>query len=107
MAEVALIVLRAIIFKTSFSSSGASYHDSSEMEEVLPVLLILLDERDSTSRAVVLLLAEYCSENPDEKILPEIFKRLNSGKKSQRKNAFDVIAEIIHNTSDQEKHFRI
>ncbi|KAG9449445.1 hypothetical protein H6P81_009410 [Aristolochia fimbriata] len=104
VAEVALIVLRAIIFKTSFSS-GASYHDSSEMDEVLPVLLNLLDERDSTSGAVVLLLAEYCSENPDEKILQEIFKRLNSGKKSQRKNAFDVIAEIIHNTSDSGKQF--
>ncbi|XP_068643692.1 uncharacterized protein [Aristolochia californica] len=101
VAEVALIVLRAIIFKTNISSSGGSHHGVSE--EILPALLNLLDERDSASRAVVLLVAEYCSENSNEQILQEIFKRLNCGNKCQRKNAINVIAEVVQNSSDSGK----
>ncbi|XP_077253695.1 ARM repeat superfamily protein isoform X2 [Tasmannia lanceolata] len=97
--EQAVAILRAIMFKTNFSSPGNCILDYRQMEATLPSLLSLLDERDSTARAVVLLTAEYCSVNPDG-CLQEIFKRLDCGNYCQRRNAIDVIAELIHIASD-------
>lgn len=57
--EGVVSVLKAIIFKPH-CSSGSSHTDDRETDVVLPLLINLLDEQDSTARAVVMLLAEYC-----------------------------------------------
>lgn len=53
------------IFKTALfnpnHSPGSSLIDTRQMDSVLPLLLNLLDEQDGTARAVVKLIAEYCS----------------------------------------------
>ncbi|KAL6987106.1 hypothetical protein U1Q18_012863 [Sarracenia purpurea var. burkii] len=54
-------ILKAVIFRARFSLAGSSETDTRDMDAVLPLLLHLLDERDGTARAVVMLLAEYCS----------------------------------------------
>ncbi|KAJ7972236.1 putative ARM repeat superfamily protein [Quillaja saponaria] len=54
-------------------------------------------------RAVVLLIAEYCSMRKDEQCLKEVFMRLSSGNVIQRRNAIDVISELIHISSDSAK----
>lgn len=53
-------ILKAVIFKPHYSS-GRSLQDSRQVDAVLPLLLNFLDERDGTARAVVVLIAEYCS----------------------------------------------
>lgn len=53
-------ILKAVIFKPHYSS-GRTLPDSRQVDAVLPLLLNFLDERDGTARAVVMLLAEYCS----------------------------------------------
>lgn len=52
-------IFKAVIFKCY--SSGSSATDTRLMDSVLPLLLRLLDERDATARAVVMLIADYCS----------------------------------------------
>lgn len=52
-------IFKAVIFKCY--SSGSSDTDTRLMDSVLPLLLRLLDERDATARAVVMLIADYCS----------------------------------------------
>lgn len=51
-------ILKAVIFKPQ--SSGSSLTDTREVDAMLPLLIHLLDERDGTARAVVMLIAEYC-----------------------------------------------
>lgn len=51
-------ILKAVIFKPK--SSGSSVTDTREVDAMLPFLIHLLDERDGTARAVVMLIAEYC-----------------------------------------------
>lgn len=51
-------IFKALIFKQK--SSGSSLTDTGEVDVVLPLLIHLLDERDGTARAVVVLVAEYC-----------------------------------------------
>jgi hypothetical protein len=53
-------IFKAVIFRPSYSS-GSSVTDTRLMDSVLQLLLQLLDERDGTARAVVKLIAEYCS----------------------------------------------
>ena len=53
-------IFKAVIFKPTYSS-GSSLTDTRLMDSVLPLLLHLLDERDGAARAVVKLIAEYCS----------------------------------------------
>ncbi|CAK9169071.1 unnamed protein product, partial [Ilex paraguariensis] len=91
----AICIFKAAIFKTNHSLNGSSLTDTRQMDAVLPLLLHLLDERDGTARAVVMLLAEYCSISLDSGCLQEILKRLASGNVSQRRNAVDVISELI------------
>ena len=55
-----LCILKAVIFKPHYSS-GRSFPDSGQVDAVLPLLLNFLDERDGTAKAVVMLIAEYCS----------------------------------------------
>ena len=50
-------ILKAIILKPNISQDT----DSRQANIVIPFLLHLLDERDGTARAVVMLIAEYCS----------------------------------------------
>lgn len=52
-------IFKAVFFTSD--SSGSSLADTKLMDSVLPPLLNLLDERDGTARAVVMLIAEYCS----------------------------------------------
>nr|XP_029117568.1 uncharacterized protein LOC105034833 isoform X4 [Elaeis guineensis] len=101
LMEGSLSILRVLIFKENFSS-GSSNLNTAEMDMVLPLLLSFLDVRDSIAKAVVLLFAEYCSLNSDRKGLQEIFRRLEFGDLSQKKNAVDVISELIRICSDLE-----
>lgn len=56
--EGVVCIFKALIFKQK--SSGSSLTDTGEVDAVLPLLIHVLDERDGTARAVVLLIAEYC-----------------------------------------------
>ncbi|KAI3667410.1 hypothetical protein L6452_42467 [Arctium lappa] len=96
----AVSILKATIFGTNHLASGCSLTDSKQMNSVLPLLLNLLDERDGTARAVVTLIAEYCSMSADRYCLEEILKRLASENIAQRRNALDVLSEVIHLSSD-------
>ncbi|KAM5549867.1 hypothetical protein ABKV19_001009 [Rosa sericea] len=91
-------IFKALIFKQK--SPGSSLTDTGEVDAVLPLLIHLLDERDGTARAVVLLIAEYCLMSRDSQCLKEVIERLASENVQQRRNAVDVIAEVIHMSSD-------
>ncbi|XP_020526348.1 uncharacterized protein LOC18439992 isoform X5 [Amborella trichopoda] len=95
LVEGGVDILRKMIFKSNFSISADTEFDSGQIKVVVDLLLNLLDERDSVARAVVLLISECCSINPDGQCLQEIFKRLDSGNYSQRSNALDVISEFM------------
>ncbi|XP_022766714.1 uncharacterized protein LOC111311531 isoform X3 [Durio zibethinus] len=97
--EGVVCIFKAVIFKTN-NSSGSSLTDTNQMDAVVPLLLHLLDERDAAARAVVILMAEYCSLSADGHCLEEVLKRLASGNAIQRRNAFDVISELIHISKD-------
>ncbi|KAJ8638025.1 hypothetical protein MRB53_012292 [Persea americana] len=103
----AVSILRALIFQPNFPLIKSSHLDLQQMESVFPLLLNLLDERDSIAKAVVLLTAEFCFLNPDGQCLKEIFIRLDSGNRCQRWNAIDVILELIHVSSDSGKAFTL
>ncbi|GFY98252.1 ARM repeat superfamily protein [Actinidia rufa] len=96
----AVCILKSVIFRTNISLAGSSPTDTREMDVVLPLLLHLLDERDGTSRAVVALIAEYCSISTDNRGLQDVLKRLASGDVIQRRNAIDVISELFRITPD-------
>ncbi|KAA8517047.1 hypothetical protein F0562_017135 [Nyssa sinensis] len=96
----AVCILKAVIFKSNFSSAIGSLPDTRQMDSVLPLLLNLLDERDGTARAVVMLVAECCSMSTDSWCLEEVLKRLASGSVLQRRNAVDVISELIRISPD-------
>ncbi|KAJ4706438.1 putative ARM repeat superfamily protein [Melia azedarach] len=91
------------IFKTALfklnHSPGSSFNNTRQIDSVLPLLLHLLDERDGTARAVAMLIAEYCSISADAYCLQEVFKRLASGNAVQRRNALDVVSELISSHS--------
>lgn len=53
-------IFKAIILKPNHSQEDA-FTDSRQANIVIPFLLHLLDEQDGTARAVVMLIAEYCS----------------------------------------------
>jgi len=53
-------IFKAIILKPNHSQEDALVN-SRQANIVIPFLLHLLDEHDGTSRAVVMLIAEYCS----------------------------------------------
>lgn len=90
----ALFIFKAAIFKMN-PSVGSSFHDTRQMDAVWPLLLHLLDERDGTARAAVTLTAEFCSISTSCECLQEVLKRLASGNVIQRRNAVDVISELI------------
>ncbi|XVE61173.1 hypothetical protein DITRI_Ditri06bG0018400 [Diplodiscus trichospermus] len=92
-------IFKAIIFKPN-NSSGSSLNDTNEMDAVVSLLLHLLDERDAAARAVVMLIAEYCSISTDGHCLEEVLKLLASGNAIQRRNAFDVVSQLIRISTD-------
>lgn len=57
----AISILKAVIFKTNHTLSRRSLVDVIQLDAFLPTLLNLLDERDTAAKAIVKLLAEYCS----------------------------------------------
>ncbi|XP_059462765.1 uncharacterized protein LOC132191689 isoform X2 [Corylus avellana] len=91
-------ILKAVIFKSY--SAGISLADTRLMDSVLPMLVHFLDERDGTARAVVMLIAEYCSVSRDSQCIQEVLKKISSGNLLQRRNAVDVISELIRISSD-------
>ncbi|KHG04122.1 hypothetical protein F383_04942 [Gossypium arboreum] len=92
-------IFKVIIFKTN-NSSGSTVTDTNQMDSMVPLLLHLLDERDAAARAVVKLIAEYCSISTDGHCLEEVLKRLDSGNAIKRRNAFDVISELVQISKD-------
>ncbi|GLJ22075.1 hypothetical protein SUGI_0413790 [Cryptomeria japonica] len=93
--DLAVDILRSIIFRSSIALPSNSESSFERMETITPLLIELLDERDSTARAVVLLIAEYFSINPDAQGLKELFARLDSDNPTHRRNALDVISELM------------
>ncbi|XP_023543535.1 uncharacterized protein LOC111803391 isoform X3 [Cucurbita pepo subsp. pepo] len=94
------------IFKAVFLnpklSSGDSITDIRQLDVVMPSLLNLLDERDVTARAVIILIAESCLMSRDnDQFLLEVFKRFDSDSIIQRRNAIDVISEIVQMSSNK------
>ncbi|XP_022634851.1 uncharacterized protein LOC106757598 isoform X2 [Vigna radiata var. radiata] len=94
-------IFKAIILRPDYSQEDAP-PDSRKANSVIPFLLHLLDERDGTARAVVMLIGEYCSMRKDDHCLMEVLKRLSSGNISQRRNAMDVISEVLHISSESQ-----
>lgn len=58
--DSSLCIFKAVIFRTN---SGLSKHsaDIRQINSLLSMLLDVLDERDSAAKAVIKLVAEYCS----------------------------------------------
>lgn len=56
VVEMAMAILRSLLFRSSAVTS--------KMEEIVPVLMDMLDTRDSAARAVVLLVAEFFALYP-------------------------------------------
>lgn len=61
MIDGAISIFKAVVFETNHTLSQRSHGDIGKMEALLPLLLNLLDERDAAAKAIVKLLAEYCS----------------------------------------------
>lgn len=57
----AINIFKAVILKTNHTLSKRSPGDVRQMDALLPTLLDLLDERDAAAKAIVKLIAEYCS----------------------------------------------
>ncbi|XP_071720458.1 uncharacterized protein [Rutidosis leptorrhynchoides] len=96
----AVLILKATIFGSNHLESGRSLADCKQMNSVLPLLLNLLDERDGAARAVVNLIAEYCSMSLDTYCLEEILNRLASENIAQKRNALDVLSQVINISSN-------
>ncbi|KAI5682940.1 hypothetical protein M9H77_04168 [Catharanthus roseus] len=92
----AVSIFRAAVFRSNQGSSRDCLGDTREMKAVMPMLLHLLDERDGAAKAVIKLVAEYCSLCLDIDCLKEVLKRLISGNGSQKMNAVDVISDLIN-----------
>ncbi|XP_011020335.1 PREDICTED: uncharacterized protein LOC105122745 isoform X2 [Populus euphratica] len=101
VVEGAVYILKSVILKPNSSGNGLT--DSRQMDAVLPLLLHLLDERDGTARAVVMLIAECCSMSTNSNCLKQVLSRLASGNALQRRNALDVIAELVSISSNSAK----
>lgn len=92
--DSAVYIFKAAIFRTQYTSSGDYNANTREMDSVLPMLIHLLDERDSAAKAAVKLVAEYCFLCSDNCCLQNVLKGLISGNFLQRMNAVDVIADL-------------
>lgn len=98
IVDLAVAVLRALLFRPPPATLKANVTGpsiSSRMEEVVPMLMDMLDSRDSAARAGVLLVAEFFALNPESSELEKLFARLDSNETVQRRNALDVLAELL------------
>ncbi|KAL3689061.1 hypothetical protein R1sor_015370 [Riccia sorocarpa] len=96
IVDLAVGILRALLFRSSVSASDTAKETSaSNMENVVPMLLEMLDTRDTTARAVVLLVAEYFAANPEAAEFEKLFSRLDAEDSLQRRNALDVLTELF------------
>lgn len=93
-------IFRAAVFRSNQSSSEDYPANTREMKAVMPLLLHLLDERDGAAKAVVKLVAEYCSLSLDNDCVKEVLQRLISGSVSRKMNAIDVVSDIIDISSE-------
>ncbi|EYU18758.1 hypothetical protein MIMGU_mgv1a000625mg [Erythranthe guttata] len=92
----AMSIFKAVVLGTNHTLSKRSMGDVRQMDALLPLLLNLLDERDAAAKAIVKLLAEYCSICSDSECLNEVLKRIGSKNVAQRRNAIDVLSDLIH-----------
>ncbi|XP_049934180.1 uncharacterized protein LOC116255757 isoform X3 [Nymphaea colorata] len=99
VVEGSVDILRTIIFRRCSPAFGSKPPNFGPMEAALPLLLNLLDGRDVLARAVVSFVAEYCFLYPDQG-LQEIFGRLDSKNHVQRRNAIDVLSELMSLCAD-------
>ncbi|XP_057999878.1 uncharacterized protein LOC110663402 isoform X2 [Hevea brasiliensis] len=90
----AVCIFKEAIFKPNYYS-GDGLTESRQMDMVLPLLLNLLDERDGIAKAVVVLIAEYCSMTSNSNCLKQVLERLASGNALQRRNAIDVVSQVL------------
>ncbi|BBN09380.1 hypothetical protein MPTK1_4g19310 [Marchantia polymorpha subsp. ruderalis] len=96
IVELAVGILRAILFRQTVSAPASGAGSSvSRLETVVPMLMEMLDTRDTAARAVVLLLAEYFAANPEATEVESLFSRLDAEESSQRRNALDVVTELV------------
>ncbi|CAL5352111.1 unnamed protein product [Camellia sinensis] len=98
VVDGAVYILKAVIFRSNSSLAGSSLTDTRKMDAVLPLLLHLLDERDGTARAVVVLIAEYSQITS---ALRKFYSVLLLAV-LQRRNAIDVISELFHISPDSQ-----
>ncbi|KAH6813345.1 hypothetical protein C2S51_022363 [Perilla frutescens var. frutescens] len=91
--------LRLFKLLTNHTLSIRSLGDIRQIDDFLPILLNLLDERDAEAKAIVKLLAEYCSMCSNANCLYEVLKCIFSQNVVQRRNDVDVVADLIHITS--------
>ncbi|KAJ7535726.1 hypothetical protein O6H91_12G043800 [Diphasiastrum complanatum] len=95
IVDLVVVILKAILFRTTvLEQNDSTTPRMSQMETIAPMFLDLLDKRDSTSRAVVTLIAEYFSANPESSYFEKLFSFLDSEDAMQRKNALDVLSEL-------------
>ncbi|KAL7138505.1 hypothetical protein ABFS83_10G168700 [Erythranthe nasuta] len=95
----AISIFKAVVLGTNHTLSKRSLGDVRQMDALLPLLLNLLDERDAAAKAIVKLLAEYCSICSDSECLNEVLKRIVSKNVAQRRNAIDFLSDLIHLSS--------
>ncbi|KAL3533812.1 hypothetical protein ACH5RR_007333 [Cinchona calisaya] len=94
--DSAVYIFKAAIFRTHVTSSRDHNAEPREMNSVMPMLIHFLDERDAAAKAVVKLVAEYCTLCSDNHRLQNVLKGLIAGNFSQRMNAVDVISDLMH-----------
>lgn len=120
----AISIFKAVIFNSNHILYKSSIDDTRQMDAFLPLLLNFLDEQDAAAKAIVKLVAEYCSRYlhveaffwgshvfqcvteiiefdrcSNSNCLQEVLKRIDSKNVAQRRNAFDVVTDIIHMSS--------
>lgn len=91
----AINIFKAVILMTNHTLSRRSPGDLRQIDVILPTLLNLLDEQDAAAKAIVKLLAEFCSICSNRKCLDEVLKRIYSKNVAQRRNAVDAVAALI------------
>ncbi|KAI5080828.1 hypothetical protein GOP47_0004011 [Adiantum capillus-veneris] len=89
--DLAIAILRALLFQSEFFNGGTL-----KMDTVAPLLMDLLDERDSTSKAVVGFVADYFAINPRAPEMERLFGLLGSDNLAQRQNALGVLSELLN-----------
>ncbi|GAB2233247.1 hypothetical protein Droror1_Dr00002466 [Drosera rotundifolia] len=103
-ADVKVMDEAGCIFRLLFfKMTGGSVSSAEQMKTLLPKLFKLLDELDGASRAFTELIAEYCSITADFCCVQEVLKRLASGSSMQRRNAGDIISDVIKMFPDSNK----